>query len=156
MLIWSLNVNRLIFVLLFFPALSWACPDPLPEDTICLGWQPPAQDVDGNPITTADLSGYRIYLDDQPIPDTADLSTLAVIAVDDPLAVEHIPPTDALESFRPARGGQVELYARMTALDDEPSESGLSNQRGPIPVLFSIPDPGPPTLIEVLISTEPR
>jgi hypothetical protein len=76
---------------------------------VTLNWQPPAENVDGTPLT--DLSGYRIYYGEQS-KEYANRETVL-----DPRAVKH---DVALVSGS--------YYFAMTALDSEGNESGYSNE----------------------------
>ncbi len=76
---------------------------------ITLKWQPPAENVDGTPLT--DLSGYRIYYGEQ----SREYSNRETVS--NPRAISH--------DVSVVSGS---YYFAMTALDGEGNESGYSNE----------------------------
>lgn len=122
-----------------------ACPDPLPDNTVCLTWQAPTENVDGSPLT--DLAGYNVYYGSESR------------TYEDPIPIESATATDAtlfsgeVSIVSPGpQGGDVEVYFAMTALDEEGNESAFSNE---VLKTVNFPDalpPGVPTVLEVLIN----
>lgn len=127
-------------------SLNGLCPDEaaLPEDTVCIEWEAPTENVDGTPLT--DLAGYNVFYGfssrqyGEPIP----------LMVPDATHLELSAETEIVIPA-PSGGGVVDVYFAMTALDDDGNESELSNE---VVKQVTFPDnlpPGKPTVRRVLI-----
>lgn len=129
------------------PAAFAACPDPLPEDTICLEWEAPTQNVDGTPLT--DLAGFQIKYGFASRDYEADL-----VDVPDPSRTDQVVSTNG-EIVIPspgAEGGDVEVFFAMTAYDDDGNISADSNE---VTRTVTFPDTGapqPPRIITLLLN----
>ncbi len=77
--------------------------------SVTLSWQPPAQNVDGTPLT--DLAGYRIYYGQQPRNYT-----------------ESFPINGTSRSDYSLTLSSGDYYFAMTAIDADGNESGYSNE----------------------------
>ena len=138
-----------ILILAFLTAPVFAaCPDPLPTDTLCVEWVAPTENTDGTPLT--DLAGFEAYLN---VGGPVDPATAQRIDIPDPLADTLVESTVSIPSPGIA-GGEVDVYVRMTAYDDDGNVSELSNE---VIETVTFPDllpPGAPQVLQVLISID--
>jgi len=114
------------WLLLFVPITAWsACPDPVPEDAVCVKWQAPTENTDGTPLT--DLDSFTLYWGAESRSYT------------ESLAVADETQTEAL--IQPING---QVYIAATASDAEGTESAYSNEI--LETAGSTIEPGPTTL----------
>ncbi len=97
------------------------CPDPIPDDTICLEWIAPTQNADGTPLTN--LDGYRAYWH------LAGGSYSTFIDIPDEGLTEFTTPGTAINIPSPGpNGGDVLVNFVLTAYDTSDNESVFSNE----------------------------
>ncbi len=112
----------LLAFLLLTPVTAFAvCPDPIPDDTICLEWVAPTENIDGSVLT--DLDGYRVYWH------LAGEIYSAFIDIPDEGLTEFTSPATAINIPSPGPdGGDVLVSFVMTAYDDDGNEGPRSNE----------------------------
>lgn len=129
-----------------FPAFA-QCPDPLPENTVCVQWQAPTENTDGTPLT--DLAGFELFWGFF----SGDFDQSRKIDIPDASETEFTTPATSINIQSPGpEGGEVDVFFVMTAYDDDGNTSGFSNE---ISRAVTFPDtqaPGEPTILDVIIN----
>lgn len=107
-----LGIVLLIILLVLAPLVSAACPDPLPVDTVCLGWEAPEQNVDGSDLT--DLAGFEVFWGMT----SGDFVQARKLDIPDQSQVELTTPAGTIKIPSPGPGGgTVTVFFVMTAYD---------------------------------------
>lgn len=132
---------------LLAPAAFAACPDPVPENTVCLEWQAPTQNVDGTPLT--DLDGFQIYWSLT----LGDWVPVRMIDIPDEGLTEFTSPATPINIPSPGPGGgDVDVFFVMTAYDADGNVSAFSNSVGKVVTFPDSQPPGEPTILNVIIN----
>ena len=127
-----------------------ACPNPVPQNTICLEWQSTTTNEDASPYT--DPGGYKIYYG--LASNARNLGPPIVINDPSNTQTQHQDVTGAFSITSPANGGTVEVYFQMTAFDSSNNESAFSNE---IMRPVSFPDgtsPNAPVIMTIIVPVE--
>jgi len=138
-------------LLLFAANFAYACPDPMPDNTMCIRWQAPTENVDGSTIPASgvgSLASYRVFYSLT----QGQYNVGDSIIVNDPAQTELTTPVDGTITItRPPGGGDVVVYVVMTATNTEAEVSQYSNTVA-MTVTFPVPVPGEPVILEAIIN----
>ena len=93
-------------------AAHGACPDPLPPDTVCLGWEAPTENTDNTPLN--DLAGFEVFWGMT----SGDFVQARKFDIPDDQQVELTTPAGVINIPSPGpNGGSVTVFFVMTAYD---------------------------------------
>jgi len=138
-------------LLLFVSGTAFAaCPpqDQLPDNTVCIAWQAPTENVDGSPIPASGPGSIASYAAQF---GNASRNYTETLFIADETARDFTTPVGSITITRPPAGGDVDVFIAMTATNTEGETSAFSNEVVRT-LTFPVPVPGAPTLQEAIIN----